>query len=122
MSSVEPTDFNDLSTAELHGLNELAAGDDTARVYVKFIQDSIGKANQITREAQAQADRLMADDMSNPEGIAKRLAELPQNVAALTRTNREIAANAIAALEGLHGSKALAHDTANDAGLTAELQ
>src|SRR4030081_2983267 len=112
---MEPTDFNELSDAELHGLSELSAGDETARVFVSHLISSIGKANKITREAQAYADQLINDDLSNPEGIEKRLTELPQNVAALTHTNREIAANALAALEGLHGSRALEHDTSIDA-------
>jgi hypothetical protein len=120
------TDLTNFAMIESGRLGELSAGDQTAARMVATIAENIGKVSQITRAATAEADRLKADDLMNPDGKARLLDELPKNVEVMTYGFLENAETAIVILESRLTSVALAHDPLksgiSDTILTAELQ
>jgi hypothetical protein len=104
------TSLNDMAGTEAMSLGELSGGDKTAAQVVRLIQSTIGKVSEATRVAMAEAERLKADDVSNPVGIARLLDELPKNLEAVSYNMHATAEGAIAVLEARLTAVALAHD------------
>jgi hypothetical protein len=102
-------------------LFQLSAGDPAAGEVIKDVVSSISAAGRLARAAHAEAEKLKADDLSNPVGIARRLEESPKNLESATHGLHEKAESGIAVLEGRLTALALQHDPVNDIALREEV-
>ncbi len=116
------TALSDQADAELEdATRSLDAGDDGAGRNVLDIRKALASVNRESRLALAEAKRLHADDVSNPAGIARQLAEIPGKLRASTSIALEQAEIALDVLEGRHLTAILRHDDRRDANLIVEI-
>jgi hypothetical protein len=117
------TTLNDQSSQELRGaVAAITAGDETATRYAAEVRQLVDGVNSASRQAAADAARLHADDVMNPDGKRRLLSELPGKLVADTRDQLDKAEIALDIVEGRHIERILHHDSRNDGALVAELQ
>jgi hypothetical protein len=116
------TGLNDLAAAELGDATRSIGGDDEAASrWAGQIARAVDEVNKAARDAVGKWEQLNNDDISNPAGIARQLAELPTNITVATESKLKQAEAALDIVADLHEAAVLRHDGRNDAALRWEL-
>lgn len=116
------TTLNDLASQELSAATEaISAGDENATQFARDIRKLVREVNDASARARATAQQLHADDVMNPAGKARKLAEIPANLVAATSEQLDAADLNLDLIEATHLAMILKHDGRNDANLRAEL-
>jgi hypothetical protein len=116
------TDPLTLALSELHPATKaLGAGDEeVTRLAVDF-GAMVASVTTATARASGDAARLHSDDVSNPAGVARQLAELPASLKATTEAHLAGADVQLDVIEGIHLERLLRHNPKSDQALIAEL-
>jgi hypothetical protein len=111
-----------LATQELPAASTALGGGDEAvtRLAVDF-RALISSVTNASAKAAGEAVRLHGDDVMNPEGRSRLLAELPSSLISATADQLQQADVNLDIVEGLHLAAILRHDSRDDANLRAEL-
>src|SRR5438034_7446916 len=99
----------------------LEAGDADIAGYARSIRQQLEGVTSKSREATARAAALRADDVMNPEGRARQLAEIPGNLTAATMDPLAKVDELLELIERFHEAAIIKHDHRDDANLRAEL-
>jgi hypothetical protein len=91
-------------------LGDLGCGDPIVNKYITDIQAASGIVARSTGMGRAEHARLLADDVSNPAGIARQLNELPANLDAVNGGQVDNIGAYVEALQGRLMALALRHD------------
>jgi len=112
-----------LATSELPAASKALGGGDEAvtRLAVDF-RALISNVTNASARAAGEAARLHSDDVSNPAGVARQLAELPGNLVAATAEQLDQAEINLDIAEALHLAAILRHDSRDDANLRFEVE
>jgi hypothetical protein len=111
-----------LTTAELpDAAKALGGGDEAVTRLAADFRAMVSSVTNASARAAGEAQRLHADDVSNPAGVARQLSELPSNLKADTQDHLDSADVQLDIIEGMHLAAVLHHDSRNDAAVIAEL-
>jgi hypothetical protein len=110
------------ATAELPAATTALGGGDEeiGRIAVDF-RALISNVTNASARAAGEAASLHANDVMNPEGRQRLLAELPSNLVAATAEQLDQAEINLTVIEGIHLERILRHDGRDDANLREEL-
>jgi hypothetical protein len=112
-----------LATSELpDAAKALGAGDETVTRLAADYRALISNVTNASARAAGEGQRLMADDVSNPAGVARQLSELPANLKAATEDHLGSADVQLDIIEGMHLAAILRHDSRDDANLRFEVE
>jgi hypothetical protein len=112
----------DLAAQELPAaVDAIGAGDENATAYARGIRKLVSDVNNASARALGSARQLHEDDVMNPQGKARKLAEIPANLMAATSEQLEQAETDLIVIEALHLAAILKHDPRQDSNLRAEL-
>ena len=116
------TSLNDQAQSELIGATKaITAGDEEAGRLASDVSRLVSTVNTAASRAVGDAARLHDDDVMNPEGRARLLAELPANLVSATAEQLDQAEVNLDLVEGIHLTAILRHDRRDDSTLIAEL-
>src|SRR5437867_7528091 len=110
-----PTHLNDQADLELEeAISAIVGGDSASGRLAMDTRRALASVNSASRIALAAAQRLHADDVSNPAGVARQLAEIPGKLKAESSIALEAAELNLDLIEGGHLAAILKHDGRND--------
>lgn len=117
------TELNDLSTAELAAATTaIVGGDEVAAGFARDVRKLVDGVNSASVRALGTATRLHEDDVMNPAGKARQLAEIPTGLFSATSEQLDTAEFNLELIEGIHLAAILKHDGRNDANLREQLR
>ncbi len=115
------TDLTQTAATEAMTLGDLGCGDLEAGQYIAGIQAATGTIARSTGMGRAEHARLLADDVSNPVGVARQLNDLPANMDAMNGGHVDNIGANVEALQTRLMALALRHDSSTDSDTTVEI-
>ena len=99
----------------------IGAGDELATKWVRDVGQQLRGVTQKAREATRRAAQLHQDDVSNPAGVQRMLAEIPGNLRAATDAQLKQAADTLTLIREVHTGGLLRRDPKDDPALQFEV-